>query len=193
MIGRLDIHTTRAILDSSFIPARIDTPLTQPGYTMTRQKGGIDVEAEHPRLIVDSSECQAEEGDKTVSRFIADTAQEARQALQDGCTEHAQNGWYMMKNFHSSKNVLADLAQSKITPGMRQPVLIFIPSQPPEVGFTDNVFHMTGTPDQLNFDWNVRSTADVETVQEGSVNFRMAQYPSIEINYIPPTALDITA
>jgi len=192
-IGRLDINTTQAKIEFSSQYARVDMHQPQPHLSITRQKGGIDVETQHPQLIIDSSACRSEEGEKTTSELISDYAQQGMQDVTDAASQITQDGLYILKNFHSDKNIIADIARSKALPQPKQMVLRFIPSQPPQVSFTDNVFDMNVRPDSIEFNWDVSSHADVEVVQTGGVDIRMAQYPQIQINYIAPSALDTSA
>jgi hypothetical protein len=193
MVGRLDIHITQARIEFSSSYSKIDMRQPQPSLEITTQKGGIDIETQHPQLMIDSSACQAEEGDKTVFQFIADNARQGIQDAQEAASQYAQDGRYMLENFHSGGNVITGLARSKAFPPMKQSVFIFIPSQPPQVSFTDNVFDMNVRPDTIEVNWNVSPQADIELTQKGTVNIQMAQYPSVEFNYIEPAALDTTA
>ena len=192
-VGRLEISTQQAKIEFGSQYARVSLHQTLPRFTMTRIRGGMTVNVQHPQLIVDSSACHAEEGDESVSQFIAETAQQGVQDAMDAASQSTQDAYYIMRNFHSSRSVLADLAGSKAQKQPQMMNLRFIPSELPQVGFTDNVFDMTVQPDAIQIDWDVSTTAGVQVTQEGGVDIRMAQYPQITFDYIAPPALDVSA
>lgn len=192
-LGRLEVHTVNAKIEFSTRKTIIDVNTTQPSFSISRTPEELDIQNIPPKLQIDSSACQAEEGDMTVSQLIAQNAQDGIQSIKDLASQFTQDGAYIMQNFHDDKNVLADLANSKAVPAPKQSVFKFIPSQPPIVSFTDPIFNIDVQPSAMTLNWNVNSMAQGKVTQTGGVDITMTQYPSVEINYIPPQTLDTTA
>lgn len=191
-IGHLDIHSVPGRMDYSSQSEQLTMRQPLPHLSITRQQGGMELQTVPLRAEIDSSACRAEEGDMTVSEFISQAAQEGMQSIRDFTSQLTDNGLYVLKNFHKSKNVYADMARSKTLPEPKQLNLRFIPSAPPDIHFTGGTMQMDIKPEQMQLDWDVHPNAEISVRQEHSLNFRMTQYPSLTIDYIPPT-MDTTA
>ena len=192
MIGRLDIQTIPAKIDFSSTPARLDMRQPLPQLSITRETGSRDIETTNPQLSIDSSACRADEGYKTSSEFTEEFAQEGMQALYDAASKFTQEGEFILENFHTSENVIADLAKSKTSPQMSRFELKFIPSHQAEINCTPGSLRINFSPDKIKLNWNVSPQADIHVAQEAQFNLNTVQYPEIKFNYIQPQ-LDITA
>lgn len=193
MVGRLEISTTRARIDfsSQYLKLDIQQPHAQL-YIQTR-RGELRVESEPPQLQVDSTQCRIDEGIIPISVAIAQDAQEGMQALLDYASAQTQEGHYILKNFHADKHAFATIAMNKVMPEPRQSKMVFIPSQPPEISFTDPVFEVENIPGTTDISWSVYPRAEVEVAQYNKLDIWMEQYPSISYNYIEPPSLDVLA
>ena len=191
-IGRLDFQITNAKIEFSSHKALIDIHQIPPDYDMERQKGKLDFEVQHPQLEVDSSNCRSEEGLKTTSELISDVAQEGLKSIREFSSRMASEGKELLKNAALDKHIIGKIAQQNSLPRQGQTVLTFIPSEPPKINFTDNVFRIDAVPDTLNFNWNVTTHAEITLIQQAGVYIRMKQYAKIEINFIEnPPVIDV--
>lgn len=166
----------------------IVTPQLQAGYVpaqmdIEKRDTTIDIKDVAPQVVIDGSECQAEEGHKTIAELTQEFAQQGIQDAKDAASETTEE-WNELSNVVHDHRIFQEVAFDKAKGQQKEYGLSFIPSQPPKISFTDSKLYMDIEPKQININWDVSTTADIKLVREGSVHIYLSQYPSIQTYYV---------
>jgi hypothetical protein len=189
----LEIRTTRAALRANNNPP--------PTVDIQRAKGNRDIRQTPGRLNIDSTETRASIGIKTTQRSISEFAEAS---LGDGraAVREISEGGSRIVDSHGQGSPIVDVALSRMDMNRtREYVLDFIPSVAPQIEYIPGSVSFDFSADQLQYNWNVNSRAQLEYVPH-SIEFEVVQHPQVIIeymggpiyvprsadpNYVPPT------
>lgn len=195
----LNITTTRAqlafssvapVMRDHYLPAQLD---------IEHMPASLSIHSTDIRCEIDSSACFAEEGHKTITQLMEEYAQQGLDGMREGAHDATLAVWQALeagpREPVAQEQARAKFEQLGVSP---EPQLTFIPSVRPTITWVPNQLSADYEPSQLQVDWQTTETADVSLEQQGSISYRMAQEPSINIQYVGdtnslPHALDVKA
>lgn len=143
----LNIEFTRAKLLMQSHPARV---------SIETEKSGLNIENSPVRLEINNRAFFDSMGLKSNERLSLDFAEESRQAGYEATAQIAQEGDALVGPHAMT---IADIIRSR-TNNTIETVLAFIPSEKPELNWSDPRLDITYTPDKLHISWD---TGGVET------------------------------
>lgn len=147
MPSPMHIEFTRAKLLMQSHPARV---------SIETQKNGLNIENSPVRLEINNRAFFDSMGLKSTERFTQDYVEESRQAGLEATAQIAEEGDALVGPHAMT---IADLIKSR-TNNTIETVLAFIPSERPELNWSEPRLDITYTPDKLNISWD---TGGVET------------------------------
>lgn len=165
---KLDVNTVTPIISAKYIKPQLDIEKTDGSYVLGKKSIKLDV---------DSTQCQAEEGHKTISELTAEYAQEGIESAQEAAQEFADEGQDML-DAKPGEKVMQQIGWQKSVGSDYQYGLKFIPSQRPQINWITDETQSDVEPPQYTYNWDVASRADVELERAGSCEITVAQYPS---------------
>ena len=172
----LELRSTRATLRASTTPP-------PPRADVTRSKGKRDIRQTPGKLNIDSTEAKASIGIKTTQRSISEYAENGRAEARAAVREIAEGG-NMIVDSHGQGSPIVDVALSRMDSNRtREFVLDFIPSVAPRIEYTPGSVSFDFSPDQLNYDWDLNTRAQLEYVPH-SIEFVVVQHPQVIIEYM---------
>lgn len=143
----------------------------------------LSVESTNIRCVIDSSECFAQEGHKTIGRLVSDEAAQGMDDLRQAVQNATDEVWATLEA-PPHADTIREQAMAKAVGSMQDAELTFIPSVRPTISWVPNSLSISFQPRQMHVDWQTTNTPDVQLQQRGSVRYWMAQYPSIDIEYV---------
>ncbi|ADU28044.1 DUF6470 family protein [Ethanoligenens harbinense] len=180
-VFRLTIQASPARLDMQAQNLRLDTRMPAASMEITKEKGSVSVQAEHPRLSVDATEAKSEEGHETVAQLVSDFAQRGKQAVDEAARQYNEMG-RVYRSMARNKNAIARHALEQAVPAMPTYGLRFVPSAPPQISFTDNVFSYSIQPDQTHIQWTIHQSASISEDRPAQISIWMAQQPELHFS-----------
>lgn len=180
-VFRLTIQATPARLDMQAQNLRLDTRMRPASMEITEEKGSVSVQADHPRLTVDAAEAKAEEGHATVAQLVSDFAQQGKQAVDEAARQYNEMG-RVYRAMARNKNAIARHALEQAVPEMPTYGFRFVPSAPPQISFSDNVFSYAIQPDQTHIRWTTYQNASVSEDRPARLSIWMAQQPDLHFS-----------
>ena len=170
-----EFRTTRAALRAN------DNP--PPTADVQRSKGRQDIRQTPGRLNIDSTEARASIGLKNAPRSISEFAQTGRSDGRTAAREISEGGSRIVDS-HGQGNPIVDVALSRLDMNRtREFVLDFIPSVAPQIEYTPGSVSFDFTMDQLQYNWNLNTRAQLEFVP-GGIEFEVVQHPQVIIEYM---------
>ncbi|WRS26704.1 DUF6470 family protein [Oscillospiraceae bacterium MB08-C2-2] len=162
-----------------------------PSATVTRQRGGLEMQSSPAQIRMDSYEMRASIGLKSVRRSISESASAGRTAAMEASRRYAEEGNQMLDSYGKGQP-LADIAMSRVM-NTAETIMSFSPSASTQFEYVPHSLEMQYTPDVLNYDWHIQQRPQMEYVP-GKVEVTVTQYPSVNIEFIgepvyaPPSA-----
>lgn len=200
----LQMRTTPIVMEMTVNRARLEVSSEQPSYTMTRDKGSLQIQHSNPKLNIDTYEARSSMNLKSCVRSVQDFAAEGMQAAYEATGRIAEEG-DMLMNIQNKGNTIGEIAYQNMQPNL-DTVLAFLPSVPADISWEPQQLSMQYEMDRLSFDWRTQQKPEMQFTP-ASVEFHVKQYPKLEIEYVgkplyvPPSAspdyvppkLDMTA
>lgn len=172
--AQLAFSSTPTAMRDRYVPAQLD---------ITHTPAQLSIKQTNIRCEIDSSACFAEEGHKTVTQLTAEYAAGGMEDIRQAAQEATDEEWEAIEAAPHT-NFIRQVAKSKSMGAMQDVALTFIPSVRPTITWVPNELDVNFQPAQLNVDWQTTLTADVQVLQRGTVQYWMAQYPSVDIEYV---------
>ena len=170
-----EFRTTRAALRANNNPP--------PTADVQRSRGKRDIQQTPGRLNIDSTETRASIGVKTTQRSVSDFADHSRNEARAAAREISEGGSRIVDS-HGQGNPIVDVALSRMNMNRtREYVLDFIPSVAPQIEYTPGNVSFDFSMDQLQYNWNVNTRAQLEFVP-GSIEFTVVRHPQVIIEYM---------
>ncbi len=200
----LQMRTTPIVMEMTVNRAKLEVSSEQPSYTMTRNKGSLQIQHSNPKLNIDTYEARSSMNLKSCARSVQDFAAEGMQAAYEATGRIAEEG-DMLMNIQNKGNTIGEIAYQNMQPNL-DTVLAFLPSVPADISWEPQQLSMQYEMDRLSFDWRTQQQPEMQYTP-ASVEFHVKQYPKLEIEYVgkplyvPPSAspdyvppkLDMTA
>lgn len=159
--AKLNLQTTRPILEMETTPALLET----------RQPRG--------ELSIDNTPCRASLGIKNNADFARDNAELGRQTVLNTMARIAQEGTQYAR-IESNSNAFADIAAAATFTEVPEITLGHL--EAPEIHYQANPVEFNANVRKVNF--NVQPSTVQGDYQPGSVDFRVAQYSSIQFSTV---------
>jgi hypothetical protein len=170
--GRLDVSTTRPVMSEPYTPASLKIERSASAH--------LEIENKNITCNIDSSACQAEEGHKTVRQLTEEFAADGLASAGEYAKSESQLGQWMV-HAQKGENVYKEAAKQKMSGDIADTGIKFIPSVRPTITWNMNELHVTGVPEQDNYNWTTASRTSESLVQKGSVEITEPVKPSIDI------------
>lgn len=172
--ARLDINTVTPFLTSKYIDAKLDIDKTKGTYILGKKSLTCEI---------DSTQCRAEEGHKTIRQLTYEYAQNGIENAKEAAHEAASEGQELLEA-GPGENVLQEINRAKAMGSEYECGLKFIPSQPPEITWTKDDSQTDIEPSKYIYNWDVASRADIQLERAGSIDVTVAQYPDFSFEFV---------
>lgn len=177
---KIDVTVTRAKLN-------YDNP--RPKVNVSREKGGFKMQAQPIKVNIDNQPVRDTLNLKT-SKGVTDTyAQDGLKLSYQATANFVQEGNELL----DSKNISPAQIAGQQNARSIETVLSFLPSQGPDISWSDGTLNVEYATDDVDFDWDVSQRAGFEFIP-ASIEFIIKQMPKVEIEYVggpiyaPPSA-----
>ena len=177
----LSIDATRGRLDMEGQNLRLSTSMPLAQMDISKERGGLQVQTQHPQVTVDAAQALSQENRATLDSLIAQNAQEGKQAVQEAMVRYNQQG-QVYRALPRNKNAIRQNVLNQAIPGLQAPQITFIPSERPHINVTDNVIDMRYTPDVLHIDFETHQQADISVNQLNQLSIWVADEPSMHFS-----------
>ncbi|NMA79798.1 MAG: hypothetical protein GX967_04040 [Clostridiales bacterium] len=188
----LQITSIPISIEISVNPASFEQKVDMPKATMKRNHGGLTIEAEPVQIRIDSFKMRESIGQKSVDTLIKESAEKGIKLSYEGAARVVREG-HALAEIHKG-NTPASIAKSRAKIARQvNTVMEFIPSTGPDISWSDGKLNINYSVDELEFDWDVQSRADLEFIP-AKIEFIIKEKPRVEIEYIgrplyvPPSA-----
>lgn len=187
----LQIHTVPIQLEIVVTRAKVNISSQPASLNLSRNRGGLTIEHSYPRLHIDSSAARSSMNLKSPQEFTRDFAQRGVQAAKDATVRTAEERRALIDLRNPESSPICDMARDHIRHNVEL-VPAAIPAVPSQISWDPAQLKMRYEKDRLYFDWRMhRPKFDIAPAK---VEFRVKQYPKVEIEYIgkphyvPPSA-----
>ena len=170
--GRLDVSTTKPVMSEPYTPANLRIERSAPAH--------IEVQNKNITCNIDSTACLADEGHKTISRLTAEYAADGLASAGEYAKSESQIGQWLV-HAQKGENVYKEAAKAELSGNVPDTSIKFVPSVRPTITWNLNELHITGVPEQDNYNWSTASRTSESLVQKGSVAITEPVKPSIDI------------
>lgn len=171
--AKIDISSTQTRLSSRYVPAKLD---------IEKIPAKLDISTKNITCNIDSSECFAEEGQKSVAMLISDYAQEGLNSIRDYAHSLAVEG-QMYIQAEPGEDVLKEVAKAYLSGDTPESTIKFIPSERPKITWNMNEIHIDWRPAKYICNWTVASRPDSQIEQTGQVTITEVQKPELHFVY----------
>jgi hypothetical protein len=171
---RLDFKTVNPVMSEPYTKAELSIKATAPHF---------DIHSKDITCEIDSSECRAEEGLKSVKRLIADYAEIGIESAKQAAHATAEEG-QMMVHAKKGENVAIELAKQKIKEKPHISGIKFIPTSRPSITWNENHIESNFVESKQSIDWNVASRANISEPIKNSLTVTEVQDPYFDIEYV---------
>lgn len=176
---KINISTQPILLDYNIQNARLNLKSTRPVVQMETTPATLEISQPRGELTIDQTSLRYSIGLKNNADFARDNAALGRQTVMDAIARIAEEG-ERMAHIERKSGAIADIAADSILSDV--PEITWAHISAPDI-------HYQAKPVELNvIAGNVNYTIQPGTVQgdyqPGSIDIRVAQYPSIEISTV---------
>lgn len=185
----LNISTIPINVEITVNRARLDYNNHLPKVKVTRDRGGLQIEAEPIKLHLDGQRMRDSLNMKKSADVTKDFADKGMKVSYQAIATIVQDGNKLVSPQGISP---AEIASQKVQRSI-ETILEFLPKEGPEMSWTGGTLKVNYQADKMNFDWDLKQQAAFNFVP-GSIEFRVTQYPDVKIEYVggpiyvPPSA-----
>lgn len=185
----LNISTIPINVEITVNRARLDYNNHLPKVKVTRDRGGLQIEAEPIKLHLDGQRMRDSLNMKKSADVTKDFADKGMKVSYQAIATIVQDGNKLISPQGISP---AEIASQKVQRSI-ETILEFLPKEGPEMSWTGGTLKVNYQADKMNFDWDLKQQAAFNFVP-GSIEFRVTQYPDVKIEYVggpiyvPPSA-----
>lgn len=147
---------------------------------MSLQPSKLDIQTQPVQMRLDTFEYRRSVGLKSVRGSNEELAQIGKRAATQSIGEYGDFGNQIM-HIEKGGNI-PDTAFSQYFRRATEGNLVFVPTSPMEISWTDGGTQLNYQPTKLNTKWE-GAKAQVEYVP-GSITMNIQQYPSLNIEYV---------
>lgn len=159
--------------------ARMDYDNKAPKVEVTREKGGLRLEAKPIKINIDSTAIFDKIGLKGPATISKDFAEKGMKVLYDATVKIVENGDKLLDAKHFTP---ADLVSKQWMRSMNS-MFEFLPGATPDITWKDGTLNVQYTADNLEFDWETNPNHQFEFIP-GSIQFNIKEMPHVEIEYV---------
>lgn len=189
----LKITTIPIEVEVTITRAQLKAKTEQPHADVTRQKGGLRIEAEPLRINIDTFQMRESMGQLSNETRIRKAAQDGIQLCYQAMARVVEEGNALADL--PSGTTPADIQRQKLLSSARSAdmVLEFLPKTGPDITWNGGKLSIQYEVDKLDFDWDVMTRPDFEFVP-ANIEFTVKQRPQVKIEYlgdplyVPPSA-----
>ncbi len=138
------------------VKARVFQETTPPSCTVTRERGGLEMDSKPIRLDLDNRAFFGSIGFKSIDTLARELVAKGKRAVAEGTARYCVEGDLLATGGSMAIKEIARIRTEKSIDTM----LVFIPEHAPEINWKDGYVEIEYTPDRLRFSW-----------QTGEVNF----------------------
>lgn len=186
------------LLQITSVPIQIDVTVTRaklqynnqaPKVNVSRDKGGLKLQANPIKMQIDNQPVRDSLDLKTSQGLTKDFGDEGFSVSYQAIAKIVQEGDALLDAQHISP---AQIAAQQNTRSIES-ILSFLPSESPDISWSDGTLNIQYTADSMNFDWDVSQMAGFEFIP-ASIEFIIKEMPRVDIEYIgepiyvPPSA-----
>lgn len=185
----LNISTIPINVEITVNRARLDYNNHLPKVKVTRDRGGLQIEAEPIKLHLDGQRMRDSLNMKKSADVTKDFADKGMKVSYQAIATIVQDGNKLVSPQGISP---AEIASQKVQRSI-ETILEFLPKEGPEMSWTGGTLKVNYQADKMNFDWDLKQQAAFNFIP-GSIEFRVTQYPDVKIEYVggpiyvPPSA-----
>jgi hypothetical protein len=162
-----------------------------PKVEVTRDRGGLKMQAEPIQIQLDNKRMRESIGMKGIDRLTRDYADDGIRICYQATARFVQEGNQLLDFKHYSP---ADIAAQRIQRNI-ETVLSFLPEHGPDISWSGGTLSINYQADELNFNWDASPVGNpsFEFVPP-RIEFKVKSYPKVEIEYVgkpiycPPSA-----
>lgn len=181
MAQLLEIRTTPIALSLKSNYGKLEYTRATAQMEISRQKGGLTIEHEFPKLNIDTFEARTSLYPTTV-QSIEQSAEKGKQAAAEAAATYTLQGKRCLEAPIGQELVTQFVAEAEASKVKTNIGLDFIPKAPAKLQYIPGEFHMRYEADQVQYDWRV--TPIHFDVTRAHVDIQVAQYPDVQIKYI---------
>jgi len=176
----LRINSTPIDVEITINNARLSNQKqTLPKVDISRQSGGLKIEAEPIKINIDTFEMRKSIGLKSNATLIEDFANEGMKISYQAIARIADEGDSLADPQGMTP---AQIAASKMSRSI-ETVMAFLPKDGPDISWDGGKLNIHYQMDKINMDWDTNSHVSFEFIP-GKVEFNIKQKPMIDIEYI---------
>lgn len=176
---RINITTQPIRFDYAINNAKLNIQTSQPRVQLKTTPAMVEIHQPRGELTIDQYPCRYSIGLKNLADFAQDCADLGRQTLMDTIARIAQEG-DQMAQIQNKSNAIANIAANSTISEVPDIIYAYIAS--PNFNYQANPVQFI--PKEGKVDLNFQRGNVQGDYQRGSVDIRVAQYPSIEISVV---------
>ena len=160
-----------------------------PKVKVTRENGGLRMQADPIKINIDSTQVFNSIGMKNADTLTRDYAQRSIKLCYQGTAKIVQEGNKLLDARHYTPAQIAAQKTSRTI----ETVMAFLPSGRPDISWTGGTLSVSYQADALDFDWDTNTDPSFEFIP-GSIEFQIKSLPRLDIEYVgrpiycPPSA-----
>lgn len=170
--GRLDCTSVRPVMSEPYTPANLRIQQVTPAH--------LEIQSQNITCDIDSSACFAEEGHKTSRQLTEEFAQQGIESAEEYAKGESNLGQQLV-HAQKGENVYKEAAKSELKGSIPDTGIKFVPSVRPQITWNLNALHITGVPEQDDYQWSTASRATVSLIQKGGVTVTEPVEPAIHM------------
>ena len=143
-IAQINIKSTKARLLQHSEPPRL---------TISREKGGLEIESNTIKLDIDNRAFFDSMGLKSNKAFAEEITSRGQKVVLESMGDSAEEADIMAEPHNN--DAISEIAVMRTRKSI-ETMLAFIPEYPPECHWTGGDVDIQYTPDRLNFDWQIK-------------------------------------
>lgn len=177
---QIQIATRPILLDYSMQNARLDLQTTRPVLNMETIPAKVEISQPRGQLTIDQTPCRYSIGLKNMTDFGRDNAAFSRQAAAEGVARIVREGYQMARIEVKNNNAIADIAAANMLSEAPDITLAHIAS--PEIRYEARPVQFNPVAGKVNYSFQPGTVQG--DYQPGSVDIRVIQYPEVEISAV---------
>ena len=123
------------------------------------QKGGAEIKSDPIKVSIDNRGFFDSIGLKSIQAQAEDVKQRGMEAVSESMRRYAQAGKIL--SMPRNKNAIAEIALQQTSKSIDS-MLIFIPSEKPELYWSGGTVDINYTPDKVNINWEIHQNVDMQ-------------------------------
>lgn len=180
---RLTISSQPIKLEYTSQNAQLDQQTILPKLQLETTPATVEIHQSQGELTIDQTPCRYSIGLKNISDFSRDIANQGKQAVLDTIGSIAEDGDRMGAIENKGDSIAQMAADSTIE---EPPGITLVPIDAPIIRYEANPVQFNPTPGKINY--FVEPGTVNGDYHPGSVDFRITQYPSVQIGVVDVNA-----